>query len=255
MHIHEPHFGEVVSVSSTGRSVSTSSHAVHLHPSVPSYVQEDIQTNAAVESWEFGYDLGDTTLIGEVQDPLVDGIVFTTKRKVFENSDYPMLTWAAYQDEYLDEMLRLEGRGYPAIHSTCGGCQAAILHSDAPSRLATAHRYSVTNASSTATLSSRHTGSNCPNPLRANKNFVVIDLTGVHNVQVNFCLCDSRIEKRQQLMRACWWPATVRDPQTCATFGAVRLFQILNCQGKVSAHDFLRSLELLTNNDGLDPPP
>jgi hypothetical protein len=86
MHIHEPHFGEVVSVSSTGRSVSTSSHAVHLHPSVPSYIQEDIQTNAAVESWEFGYDLGDTTLIGEVQDPLVDGIVFTTKRKVFENS-------------------------------------------------------------------------------------------------------------------------------------------------------------------------
>jgi hypothetical protein len=29
----------------------------------------------------------------------------------------------------------------------------------------------------------------------------------------------------------------------------------MNCLGKVSAHDFLRSLELLTNNDGLDPPP
>ncbi|KAJ7936237.1 hypothetical protein B0H13DRAFT_1589693, partial [Mycena leptocephala] len=31
--------------------------------------------------------------------------------------------WANHQDEYLDEMLRLEGRGYAAIYSTCGGCQ------------------------------------------------------------------------------------------------------------------------------------
>ncbi|KAJ7754745.1 hypothetical protein B0H14DRAFT_2404934, partial [Mycena olivaceomarginata] len=29
----------------------------------------------------------------------------------------------------------------------------------------------------------------------------------------------------------------------------------LNCLGKVSAHDFLKSLELLTNNDGLNPVP
>jgi hypothetical protein len=36
-----------------------------------------------------------------------------------------MLTWAEHQDECLDEMLRLEGRGYPAIHSRCGGCDAA----------------------------------------------------------------------------------------------------------------------------------
>jgi hypothetical protein len=35
-----------------------------------------------------------------------------------------MLTWAEHQDEYLDEMLRLEGRGYAAFHSTCGGCKA-----------------------------------------------------------------------------------------------------------------------------------
>jgi hypothetical protein len=81
----------------------------------------------------------------------------------------------------------------------------------------------------------------------------VIDVTGVHNVNVNYCLCDSKIEWWQQLMRVCWWPGTVRDPKTCATFGVVRLFRTLNCLGKVSAHDFLRSLELLSNNDGLNP--
>lgn len=34
-----------------------------------------------------------------------------------------MRTWANHQDEYLDEMLRHEGRGYHAIYSKCGGCQ------------------------------------------------------------------------------------------------------------------------------------
>ncbi|KAF8137999.1 hypothetical protein K438DRAFT_2119507 [Mycena galopus ATCC 62051] len=98
-------------------------------------------------------------------------------------------------------------------------------------------------------------GYGCPNSVRGNKVFVVIDVTGVHTVAVNFCHCDSRVEHRQQLMRVRWWPATVRDPQTCTTFAVVRLFQILNCLGKVAAHDFLRSLELLSNNDGLSPPP
>ncbi|KAJ7701645.1 hypothetical protein B0H14DRAFT_2416965, partial [Mycena olivaceomarginata] len=96
-------------------------------------------------------------------------------------------------------------------------------------------------------------GYSCDNPWKAHQDFVVIDVTGVHNVNVNYCLCDSKIERWQQLMRVCWWPGTVRDPKTCATFGVVRLFRTLNCLGKVSAHDFLRSLELLSNNDGLNP--
>lgn len=95
----------------------------------------------------------------------------------------------------------------------------------------------------------------CPTARDADKGFVLIDLTGIHILKVRFCECDGRIEHRQQLMRVRWWPATVKDPKTCATFAVIRLFQILNCQGKVSAHDFVHSLELLTNNDGLDPPP
>jgi hypothetical protein len=36
-----------------------------------------------------------------------------------------MLTWAEHQDEYLDEFLCLEGRGYANIYSKCGGCGKA----------------------------------------------------------------------------------------------------------------------------------
>jgi hypothetical protein len=210
-----------------------------------------------------------------------------------------MLTWAEHQDEYLDEFLHLEGRGYTNIYSTCGGCGNA----DPTYRCAQQMCYGPSLYCKKCIIS-RHAalpthwiqvrdiyfswgrltnylqewngsffvrqtlkslglviqlghpvGTGCNNPVKAIVTFTVIDLTGIHNVDANFCNCDSKIERWQQLMRVCWWPATARDPQTCATFGVLRLFQILNCLSKVSAHDFLWSLELLTNNDGLDPPP
>ncbi|KAJ7828215.1 hypothetical protein B0H14DRAFT_2367149 [Mycena olivaceomarginata] len=192
-----------------------------------------------------------------------------------------MLTWAEHQDEYLDEFLRLEGRGYRAIHSTCGGCSCpdptfrcehqtcngpslfcgtCIVrgHSVLPTHWIQEWNGAFFVRRSLKALGlvvqlGHPAGKACSAPVRAHKEFVVIDVTGVHNVAINFCNCDSNIERRQQLMRVCWWPATARDPQTCATFATVRLFRILNCQGKLSAHDFLRSLEFLSNNDGQTP--
>jgi hypothetical protein len=38
--------------------------------------------------------------------------------------DLPFQTWVAHRDEYLDEMLRLEGRGSADVYSTCGSCGA-----------------------------------------------------------------------------------------------------------------------------------
>lgn len=98
-------------------------------------------------------------------------------------------------------------------------------------------------------------GSSCSTMRKGKYKFTLIDVNGVHNIAVQFCHCDERITHRQQLMRVCWWPATVVDPSTCATFNVLRLFQNMNCLGKISAFHFLRSLELLTNADGLNPPP
>ncbi|KAJ7677667.1 hypothetical protein B0H14DRAFT_3683366 [Mycena olivaceomarginata] len=268
MHVHHPHIGEVISVSANGRTATTHTHVVHSQPAVPEYIQEDSFTNAAVESWEFSYDLGDTALVGEIQPADADGIRLTAKKRVYKNSDYPMLTWATHQDEYLDEVLRLEGRGYLAVYSTCGGCRG----SDPTFRC----EHQMCNGSGLfckRCIVQQHAvlpthwiqdlglvvqlghpaGYSCDNPWKAHQDFVIIDVTGVHNVNVNYCLCDSKIERWQQLMRVCWWPGTVHDPKTCATFAVVHLFRTLNCLGKVSAHDFLRSLELLSNNDGLNP--
>jgi hypothetical protein len=57
-----------------------------MQSSVPSYFQEDYSTNAAVDDPDFGYDLGDTTLLAEVQDTDSDGIILKSRRKVYKNS-------------------------------------------------------------------------------------------------------------------------------------------------------------------------
>lgn len=212
----------------------------------------------------------------------------------------PFQTWAnEHRDKYLDEMLRLEGRGGAAFHSKCAVCsvidprhrcveqgcfgadmycQTCIVekHAVLPTHWIEVSLRVYVNGTMLIFMQEWNgvsfvrrsleslglvvqlghpVGDGCSNGLAAHEKFTVIDLTGIHIVKLRFCKCDSRIEHRQQLMRMRWWPATARDPQTCATFGAIRLFVLSNCQGKITAHDFLKSLELLTNNDGLDPPP
>ncbi|KAF7367658.1 CxC2 domain-containing protein [Mycena sanguinolenta] len=263
----------------------------------PWYYQEDSATNAALEAADFSYGMGDLSLPPEEQDPVV---VTVQKRKQYENSNYPMMTWMEYRDEYLDEMLRLEGRGAAISHTRCASCEedsplfrcanqvchgpemfcvACIIKSHAclPTHWIEASLFSYSKTSLNEVWLQKWNGDHferrslydlglviqlghppgyfCPTARPAHKDFVVIDVTGIHKVRVNFCECDAHVKHRQQLMRVRWWPATVKDPQTCATFAVVRLFQIMNCLGKISAHDFLRSLELLTNNDGLSPPP
>ncbi|KAJ7105657.1 hypothetical protein C8R44DRAFT_639050 [Mycena epipterygia] len=189
-----------------------------------------------------------------------------------------MKAWIEYRDEFLDEVLRLEGRGDAIAYAGCGTadpvfrcehqlchgvqmwCQACLVvqHNLLPTHWVQEwngmyfERRALCDLGLVVQLG-HPPGYNCPSASNAHKDFVVIDVTGIHTVQVRFCECDSRIKHRQQLMRVQWWPATVKKPQTCATFAVIRFFQTMNCLGKLSAHDFVRSLELLTNNDGLSP--
>ncbi|KAJ7613807.1 hypothetical protein B0H17DRAFT_966315, partial [Mycena rosella] len=88
-------------------------------------------------------------------------------------------------------------------------------------------------------------GTYCPKAQPAHKDFCIIDSLGFRTVLLNFCGCDLNVTHRQQLMRACLWPATSLDPQTCATFNSIWLFEVQNCLGKISAYNFVCSLELL----------
>ncbi|KAJ7771188.1 hypothetical protein B0H14DRAFT_2294123, partial [Mycena olivaceomarginata] len=196
--------------------------------------------------------------------------------------DLPFQTWVQHRDEYLDEMLRAEGRGEAGVYTFCGSCgernplyrcenqscfgaqlfcQSCIVarHQVLPTHWiqewqGTFFKRISLNSLGLVVQLGYTPGSSCTTMRRGKYKFTLIDVSGIHNVAVQFCECDQRITHQQQLMRVCWWPATVVDPLTCATFSVIRLFQNMNCLGKISAFHFLRSLELLTNTEGLMPP-
>ena len=62
------------------------------------------------------------------------------------------------------------------------------------------------------------------------------------------------VSNRQQLLRAEWFPATVHQPQTCATLRVLEHFHALTLTGKLSAHEFYKALECLTDNTELAIP-
>lgn len=44
-----------------------------------------------------------------------------------ETQDFPLAAWIPFRDEYLDEMLRLEGRGDPRLHNVCCVCRVVSV--------------------------------------------------------------------------------------------------------------------------------
>jgi hypothetical protein len=56
-----------------------------------------------------------------------------------------------------------------------------------------------------------------PHPLTSD-DFVVIDVHGVHEIALNFCGCASAQIRYKQLLCTRWYPATMSDPWTAATF-------------------------------------
>lgn len=98
-----------------------------------------------------------------------------------------------------------------------------------------------------------HIDLHCTNPSPI-VTVTVMDTNSIHLVAVNFCECSDKISRRIQLLREEWFPATVHQPQTCATGRLLRQFHILTLTGKLPAYDYYQALERLTDNTGVDAP-
>lgn len=91
-----------------------------------------------------------------------------------------------------------------------------------------------------------HDGEVCPNassPLLMN----IGSQNGIHATLVKFCGC-SEHDKWRQCFDADLFPASVKDPQTCFTFGLLRHWQLETLQSKITAYDYIRALRRLTDN-------
>ncbi|KAJ7068896.1 hypothetical protein B0H15DRAFT_793973 [Mycena belliarum] len=102
-----------------------------------------------------------------------------------------------------------------------------------------------------------HEGRSCPSPALLVRRMVVVDTSGIHLIKYRFCKCEraAHANNLQQLLRTAWFPATITDPTTCATFRVLDLFRVLNVVGNVNAHDFVTSLERLSDATGVLPLP
>lgn len=104
---------------------------------------------------------------------------------------------------------------------------------------------------------SHQPGTYCTFGRDIHKDFVVLHTNGVHFVNVDFCGCSPtpghpKLDVYQQLLRADFYPATVLEPQTCATFEVMKLFHLLSLEGKVSAYHFYKTLHYRTENSGIE---
>lgn len=85
----------------------------------------------------------------------------------------------------------------------------------------------------------------------------IIDHGGIHELFVYFCGCERGMmaDKRVQMLRAGWYPASMTDPQSCATFQVLDQFHMLNLVGGMNVHDFVKSTERLSDATKVNSPP
>lgn len=98
-------------------------------------------------------------------------------------------------------------------------------------------------------------GENCPLPERAyGDSFVVIDIGGIFPVGLDFCNCEKAVDHAIQLLRSRWFPATVRQPKSAATFRVLNTFQLLSFESRTSVFEFYNTLARLSDNTGTNIP-
>ncbi|KAG1903424.1 uncharacterized protein F5891DRAFT_947277, partial [Suillus fuscotomentosus] len=181
---------------------------------------------------------------------------------------------------YLDEMIRLEGHSDEIARETCDCkgeepllyrcrdcfgaemvCCACVLQWHAHNPL---HRVEEWCGTFFVQVSLKllglhiqlghNLGEKCYNPESATGNdFVVIDIHGIHEISLDFCGCEMAQIHYKQLIRARWFPATSKKPQTATTFALMEFFHLLTFKSKVSTYKFYHSIARQTDNTSTTP--
>ncbi|KAJ7049774.1 hypothetical protein C8F01DRAFT_1264802 [Mycena amicta] len=237
----------------------------------------------AFGSWMPFADMGNDDLVAMAETiasappPLEDDEHSVPKCKRHQSDD-PMRRWRSQIPSFLDEFLRRESLGRHFDKPVCASCRQShheifrclhcgpflecrkcivLRHQQLPlhipqvwnggfwedSSLYKAPRPGGVGLGMVYQLG--HHGFACarPQPVRE---LVVMDVTGVVQVSVREQLRHPH-GWLSQLLNNDWYPATVDEPSTCATFRVLELFRILKVVGNMNAHDFVGSLERLSD--------
>ncbi|KAK6971927.1 CxC2 domain-containing protein [Favolaschia claudopus] len=194
------------------------------------------------------------------------------KRK--EYSSTPMAQWRPLMSEFLDELLRHEGLGDDTGSPRCALCKTpsptrffkcvecgehlqcqdccVAHHQRTPLHVLQewngSHWVRCTLAEIGLVFQLGHGGFPCPFP-DVTRKMVVIEAPTLHEIRFTYCKCSKSddADNLAQLMRNGWYPATVTDPGTCATFKTLESYRLYNVVGNVNVRDFVTSLERMTD--------
>ncbi|KAJ7790154.1 hypothetical protein B0H14DRAFT_3571055 [Mycena olivaceomarginata] len=228
----------------------------------PPRVHPDVARERPVYDWYSGEDV-DVDRVEEEDLEEEDG-------RQARNSDHPLRQWAEdHLSSYLEEILRLEGRGDCRSDLTCRLCNRGRPDHRCRTCLGGAHarlpfhvieywtgamfeRRGLKDMGLRLQLGHWHDRNpKCPVPqAAANDDFVIVDVHGVHEVGLDYCGCGQGGHPTVQLLRAELWPATTTNPKTAATFAVLRQHQLLSFESKCSALEFYSSLARQTDNLG-----
>ncbi|RDX39693.1 hypothetical protein OH76DRAFT_1367263 [Lentinus brumalis] len=267
---------QILSLSTDGRRLNVATQHIHDQHLGPSQHNPEVDSSQSVD--EPGY--ADTAIPESIEGVQGVKVVAKPRAKRYPASDEPLRAWVPFRGEYLDQVLRLEGRGHARNSSACprciegsptlrclecaGGemlCEACMLSAHIRLPL---HRIQEWEGTFFTKTSLRQLG-HCVQPAHQDGSMcltsrpgedglttiTVIHTNGLHVINVRFCSCRPE-ERRTAFLRMSWWPATAPDPRTCGTFEVLRQFHLLNLQGNVTIYDFYRSLEIATDNTGLE---
>lgn len=87
-----------------------------------------------------------------------------------------------------------------------------------------------------------HQGHVCSKPLPGSSRFLVMDTSGFHHVQFDFCDCGLGPPRYIQLLRVRLLPTTTDRPQSAYTFDVLDTFEELSLQGKSNVFDFYNAI-------------
>ncbi|KAI1784423.1 hypothetical protein LXA43DRAFT_901675 [Ganoderma leucocontextum] len=184
--------------------------------------------------------------------------------------------------DYLWESLRLEGRG-DFMDGKCAGCSNALpdglgVRCDdcedcgvycigccfSGHKCLPLHRMKRWNGEQFRPVSLSDLGLRfqlghppheaCPRRTSVDGSFAVLDITGSHEINMDYCGCDGAPPHHIQLLRQNWFPAACVEPRMAATFRLLRHFHLFSAHLGISAVDFYENLIRLTYNNGLNPP-
>ncbi|KAJ7229225.1 hypothetical protein C8J57DRAFT_1534542 [Mycena rebaudengoi] len=183
-------------------------------------------------------------------------------------SDHPLKQWVLdHRDEFLDELLRWEGRGDHRIFDICPACTVGNKADHRCTDCLPLHRVQrwtgdfferKTLCDLGLRIQLGHWDGRehrCAVPTKSREDiFVIVDDHGVHEVSLDFCGCGRGGSHTRQLLRAGLYPATTTNPRTAATFSVLRRFHLLSFESKCSSYEFYHSLAREKDNTGLQPP-